>query len=51
MDGYKEMLTTDTTTFNFKQWVGNSVIVALLTTRFSMIIAHIRRIWNIKIPV
>ena len=39
MQGYKEMLTTDSTTFNFMQWLGNSVIVSLLTTAFSMIIA------------
>ena len=39
MQGYKEMLTTHSTTFNFMQWLGNSVIVSLLTTAFSMIIA------------
>lgn len=35
MQGYKEMLTTHSTTFNFMQWLGNSVIVSLLTTAFS----------------
>lgn len=37
--GYQEMLTTESTTFNFKQWILNSVIVSLLTTVFSMAIA------------
>lgn len=35
----REMLTTHSTTFNFMQWLGNSVIVSLLTTVFSMVIA------------
>ena len=39
IQGYKEMLTTHSTTFNFMQWLGNSVIVSLLTTVFSMVIA------------
>lgn len=39
VNGYEEMLTTESTTFNFRQWTGNSVIVALLTTVFSMVIA------------
>ena len=37
--GYAEMLTTESSTFDFKQWAANSVIIALLTTVFSMIIA------------
>ena len=37
--GYINMFTTETSTFNFKQWAANSVFVALLTTVFSMIIA------------
>ena len=38
-NGYKEMLTTKSTTFDFMQWTVNSVIVSLLTTLFSMVIA------------
>lgn len=38
-NGYYEMLTTESSTFDFKQWTVNSVIVAFLTTVFSMIIA------------
>ncbi|MCI8582461.1 MAG: carbohydrate ABC transporter permease [Dorea sp.] len=37
--GYINMFTTETSTFNFKQWAANSVFVAFLTTVFSMIIA------------
>ena len=33
------MFTTETATFNFKQWAANSIFVAFLTTIFSMIIA------------
>ncbi len=33
------MLTTKSTTFDFMQWTVNSVIVSLLTTLFSMVIA------------
>ena len=39
VEGYTEMLTTQSSTFDFPQWLTNSVIVALLTTVFSMIIA------------
>ena len=39
MDGYTSMFTTETATFNFKQWAANSIFVAFLTTIFSMIIA------------
>lgn len=39
LNGYREMLTTESTTFNFKQWILNSVIISLLTTVFSMTIA------------
>ena len=39
VEGYTEMLTTQSSTFDFPQWLTNSVIVALLTTAFSMIIA------------
>ena len=39
VEGYTEMLTTQSSTFDFPQWLKNSVIVALLTTVFSMIIA------------
>lgn len=39
VEGYTEMLTTQSSTFDFPQWLINSVIVALLTTVFSMIIA------------
>ena len=39
MDGYTSMFTTETATFNFKQWASNSIFVAFLTTIFSMIIA------------
>ena len=38
-NGYEEMLTTKSTTFDFMQWTVNSVIVSLLTTLFSMVIA------------
>lgn len=38
-NGYYEMLTTESTTFNFKQWTANSVFVAFFTTAFSMVIA------------
>jgi len=37
--GYVNMFTTETSTFNFKQWAANSVFVAFFTTAFSMIIA------------
>lgn len=37
--GYVEMLTTKSSTFDFMQWLGNSVVVAFLTTVVSMIIA------------
>lgn len=37
--GYINMFTTETSTFNFKQWAANSVFVAFFTTAFSMIIA------------
>lgn len=37
--GYEEMLTTESATFNFKQWALNSVVISLLTTVFSMVIA------------
>lgn len=37
--GYVNMFTTETSTFNFKQWAANSVFVAFLTTVFSMVIA------------
>lgn len=37
--GYYEMLTTESTTFDFKQWTANSVFVAFFTTVFSMVIA------------
>ena len=43
VQGYKEMLTTHSTTFNFMQWLGNSVIV-FHDHR------HIGRLWNLKIP-
>ena len=36
---YTSMFTTETATFNFKQWAANSIFVAFLTTIFSMIIA------------
>lgn len=49
--GYAEMLTTESSTFDFKQWAANSVIIALLTTVFSMIIATLGGLWNLKIPV
>ena len=39
VQGYAEMLTTESSTFDFKQWAANSVMIALLTTVFSMIIA------------
>ena len=39
VEGYTEMLTTQSSTFDFPQWLTNSVIVDLLTTVFSMIIA------------
>lgn len=39
MSGYVNMFTTETSTFNFKQWAANSVFVAFFTTAFSMIIA------------
>ena len=38
-NGYEEMLTTKSTTFDFMQWTVNSVIVSLLTTLFFMVIA------------
>ena len=38
-NGYEEMLTTKSTTFDFMQWTVNSVSVSLLTTLFSMVIA------------
>ena len=47
IQGYKEMLTTHSTTFNFMQWLGNSVIVSLLTTVFSMV--NTWRLWNLQI--
>lgn len=50
MQGYKEMLTTHSTTFNFMQWLGNSVIVSLLTTAFSMHHRHTGRFMEYKIP-
>lgn len=37
--GYVNMFTTETSTFNFKQWAVNSVFVAFFTTAFSMVIA------------
>lgn len=39
MSGYVNMFTTETATFDFKQWAANSVFVAFFTTAFSMIIA------------
>ena len=39
VEGYTSMFTTETATFNFKQWAANSIFVAALTTIFSMIIA------------
>lgn len=51
MDGYTSMFTTETATFNFKQWAANSIFVAFLTTIFSMIYSCAWRIWNIQIPV
>ena len=32
VQGYAEMLTTESSTFDFKQWAANSVMIALLTT-------------------
>ena len=37
--GYAEMLTTESSTFDFKKWAVNSVVIALMTTIFSMVIA------------
>ncbi len=37
--GYTEMLTTESSTFDFKKWAVNSVVIALMTTIFSMVIA------------
>ena len=37
--GYVEMLTTESSTFDFKKWAVNSVVVALMTTVFSMVTA------------
>ncbi|MDO4313694.1 MAG: carbohydrate ABC transporter permease [Eubacteriales bacterium] len=37
--GYVNMFTTETSTFDFKQWAANSVFIAFFTTAFSMIIA------------
>lgn len=37
--GYVEMLTTESSTFDFKKWAVNSVVIALMTTIFSMVIA------------
>ena len=37
--GYVNMFTTETSTFDFKQWAANSIFVAFLTTAFSMVIA------------
>ncbi len=37
--GYVNMFTTETSTFDFKQWAANSIFVAFLTTVFSMVIA------------
>lgn len=39
VSGYVNMFTTETSTFDFKQWAANSVFVAFFTTAFSMIIA------------
>ena len=36
--GYTEMLTTESSTFDFKKWAVNSVVIALMTTIFSMVI-------------
>lgn len=37
--GYVEMLTTESSTFDFKKWAVNSVVIALMTTVFSMVTA------------
>ena len=37
--GYVEMLTTESSTFDFKKWAVNSVAIALMTTVFSMVTA------------
>lgn len=37
--GYAEMLTKESSTFNFKTWTVNSIVVSLLTTVCSMVIA------------
>ena len=39
--GYAEMLTTESSTFDFKKWAVNSVVIALMTTIFSMVIATV----------
>ncbi len=39
LQGYVEILTTNSKSFNFIKWTLNSVVVAVLTTIFSMIIA------------
>lgn len=39
MEGYTKMITTQTSTFDFMKWAGNSAVVSLLTTLFSMVIA------------
>ena len=35
--GYVEMLTTESSTFDFKKWAVNSVVIALMTMVFSMV--------------
>ncbi len=37
--GYVEMLTTESSTFDFKKWAVNSVVIALMTMVFSMVTA------------
>lgn len=41
LDGYRDMLMTQSKNFNFKTWAVNSVIVSVLTTFFSIIIASL----------
>lgn len=39
LSGYEEILTTQSSSFNFAQWTINSAIISLFTTLFSMVIA------------